>query len=219
MDSTIFIHYPPGARGDFLASALFDSFKPKEYGAVTRPVGYKYKNVHITNDYSFLDTPDTISIRIATGVVSDGVWNGNSIDPALQIVYNWMSKMPGHFDRNPYYMTMELPERYYHCAHFFLIEDKVADTHKYDHRVEFNNLNDLTYLTNLRMSIMGDTFKDDTLELMTDNINNQQHWSQGADAEMLTKVQQLIDSELKNGIYLGPTWDHESVMEKLERTL
>jgi hypothetical protein len=216
MDKTIYIHYPPGARGDFLASILFDSFKPKDHGAVTRPVGHKYKNLHVIEDYSFLNLPNIVSIRIATGVVTNGKWNGNSIDPSLQIVWNWMSKMPGHFDRNPHYMTMELPERYYHCARFFLMEDIKSDVYKYDYRVEYNNLNNIEYLNNLRISIMGTDIREDTQELMVDNLNIQKHWSECYDGKLIGQVQRLIDSELESGVFLGPEWDHTPMLDKLE---
>jgi hypothetical protein len=211
------LHYCPGARGDFLASVIFDSVVENKFGSVKRPYGFPYKNVHVTEDYSFLDNSESTFIRIPTGLVSNGIWTGISSKSALQVAHNWMSKHPMQFSRNPHYMTMDTHEQYYHCVHFFCFDDTVADQYKekYSYRIEFDKINNLYFLNDFRTKLMGSPVSEQTMEAMKTNINNQQPWDKSENAEIIEQVRQLIDQELESGVFLGPTWDHVPVADKL----
>ena len=219
MSKTLVLHYQPGGRGDFLAGSFYDMFVERNDGAVRRPIGIEYKSVHVVNDYTFLDNPDTVKVRISSGIINeDNTWNGTSISPSLQIAHNWFTKHARMFSRNPHYMTMEPCEQYYHCVHFFCMYDMWAQPHrhKYDHWLDFKDINDIDYVNTLRLNIIGTPIPDTTRALMQANINNQPVWQNSERAEMIEQVRQLIDQELEQGIFLGPTWDHVPVEEKLQ---
>lgn len=217
MNETLYLHYQPGARGDFLASVLLDNFTPIQLGRVSRPNGSKYKSRHISDSFAFLDRPDTITMRIVTGPVEDGKWNGTSIAPGIQIVYNWMTKIPGYFENDKHFGPMSLIDRYYHCLHFFLLDDTLADTYKdrYNYRIEFASIDNLEFLESFRIKVMGEGITEKTRGPMLENLAIQKHWQDSADGEVLEQLRILIDSELENGVFLGPTWDHVPVFNKL----
>ena len=215
MNQTVLLHYYPGARGDFLASVIFDAFKDGEAGSVTRPVGYKYKNIHITEDYSFLDAPDTINIRIASGVVLNGKWTGLSSSSVLQICHNWFVKHHRTFGRNPHFITMDTAEQYYHCAHFYLLDDNNADMHTYNYRVKFDDLSNIDYLNQFRRQIMGANISESSMPAILANLEQQPAWQSSKNSSIIEQVRQLIDHELESGVFLSPSWDHVPVADKI----
>ena len=220
MNKTLVLHYQPGGRGDFLASSFYDTFVESNDGAVRRPIGIIYKNVHVVDDYSFLDKPNTLNIRISSGIINeDGKWNGTSISPSLQIAHNWFTKHARMFARNPHYMTMEPCEQYYHCAHFFCMYDIWGQPHrhKYDHWIDFKDVDSVEYVNSLRLKIYGTSIPESTAQLMQQSIDKQPVWQKSEQAEMIEQVRQLIDQELEQGIYLSPEWDRVPVEEKLKQ--
>jgi len=218
MDKVLIIHYQPGGRGDFFAGAMYDTLKESNDGSIKRPTGTPYKNVHVVDDYSFLDTPDTVKVRISSGLFDENnQWNGSSIEPSLQIAHNWFIKHAPLFARNPHYKDMQLCEKYYHCVHFFCFYDMQGQPYrsKYDHWLDFKDINDIEFLNAFRLKVYGTSIPEETRIAMQQNIDRQPVWQKSDRAEMIEQVRKLIDQELEQGIFLGPTWDHIPVEEKL----
>lgn len=216
-NKTLFLHYNPGARGDFLAAMLFDSLVDGVAGSVKRPIGKIYKNIHVTDDYSFVENPDNLCIRIGCGLIEDNKWTGQYSSSALQICHNWFTKHALQFSRNPHYMTMEPCEQYYHCVHWYVVDDQAAWQHrdKYAYWLNFKDISNIEVLNNLRIEIIGTPITDSTLTTTKHNISIQQPWQEAENCEMIEQVRQLIDKELESGVFLSHQWDHVSVQDKL----
>lgn len=218
MANTLVLHYQPGGRGDFIAGSMYDLLMEKADGAVARPKGVIYKSIHVVDDYSFLDNPNTCNVRVLSGCTENGQWNGDSSTHTLQIVHNWFTKHARMFARNPHYMTMDLCEQYYHCAHFFCIYDIQGEQYKdkYQHRIQFKDVNNIEFLNDLRLKILGTEIPESTRELMRANIARQPVWQNSSNAEVIEDVRQLIDLELADGTFLSPAWDQVPVQDKID---
>jgi hypothetical protein len=60
----ILIHFPPGARGDFLAGLLLDCVEERDNFAVQTPKSAYLKIHHTGTNYQFLNKIGCIKIRI-----------------------------------------------------------------------------------------------------------------------------------------------------------
>lgn len=218
MNKILLLHYQPGGRGDFVASSLYDALDKKPDGSVSRPVGIPYRNVHVVDDYSFLDNPNTTNVKILSGCTENGQWNGDSSTHTLQLCHNWFTKHASLFARNPHYKDMELCEKYYHCVHFFCIYDIQGEPYKdkYQYQIQFKDVDSIDFLNDLRLKICGTEIPESTKELMIKNIADQPIWQNSKNAEIIEQVRQLIDTELANGTFLSPMWDRVPVQEKID---
>lgn len=177
------IHFTEGARGDFLASVLLDSWEEREGGtALTPPKILNYYKMH---HYEKTPYPryECIKIRID---------DNDNIDNMMQITHNQFiksvadrSKMDDYLDH--FYLTT----RRYKTLNY---QNKVM-YHDYNYWIDFSCLSDIDFLIGLYYQIRNTDIGQDFLNLISDNMSRQVSWTDNPD---LVKLSKLIDFENRN---------------------
>jgi hypothetical protein len=188
---TFINHFTPGARGDFLASVLMDSWCPIDNGAVHNPCYTKLhylefldqqKHLHkwqVTNFY----TDNNIKIRIE---------HNENINNIMQITYNFCSKCKVDLSA---FNNSVLEHRYTWTKNFILKDRQEKHRQiKYDHTIDFSLVNKLDILRQLYRKIHQRELDNDFAEAIQHNINQQQDWTTDP---LLVKLSSLIEFELK----------------------
>jgi hypothetical protein len=178
----IVMHYPPGARGDFLGGLLLDTIQETNNFAVASPPPGKYTKIHHCEHWDWLDKSDTIKIRIDSNNNSE-----NLIRIAMQhLLKNTRTQLV--------YLEDEIDHVYVYIKDI-LAKDRecVLHKHKYDYWIDFSYLSDLDFLYDLYVQI-NHTMPDDKLfKNAVDNVAKQKT-ELSPDHK---KLAELLDFEIK----------------------
>ena len=178
----IFIHYLPGARGDFLASVLLDSFADRGFGALCPPPDY-IKTHHNFSTNEIIKKTKHICIRID---------DNKSIDNLMQIMFNSFLKNPTPIVNNYF------DHFYARVIDCVIIKKESIDTDNYDYWIDFSRVNDFTFLKTLYYHVHNKKMPNNTARCAIDNIRKQQCWRSTYDLE---KLSWLIDFERKFNLF------------------
>lgn len=187
------IHYPPGARGDFLASILLNSFNEKKFGGVmSNAQPNKYLKLHSFYDetkiksFTDIENFDGIKIRIDPGL------NARSL---IEIRANETIKN----DKIPDFTIKEYDIMYISSLIFINNEYSELQKHKniYDYWIDYNQINNEEFLKELYSKINKKTIDQDLLEKVRQNIKKQRQFNQDNKMNNLIK---LLDFEIKNDL-------------------
>lgn len=151
----LLIFYPPGARGDFLASILLDTIS-QVYNHYMIPTPINYKKVHWAKDLVGVDGWEEIdtSIRIRL----------NDIEDYLTVAHLWQEKIS--FGRIPTEnILVELVKNESTAKHM---------DHMFDHIVDFKSLFDVNSVRDTYKKIMNADLDDTRLQQIEHNISLQQ---------------------------------------------
>lgn len=158
----IAIHYPPGARGDFLAGLLLDCVQERENFAVVQPPPSKYTKIHHVTDFTWLERNHT-KIRIDS--------NLNAVN-LIRIAKQHLLK---NAKTIPVYLDDELDHicRYVHDI-IKLDRDCYLHKDRYDYWIDFSYLTDKNFLLDLYASINKTTPEPVLFDLAILNASRQQ---------------------------------------------
>ena len=181
----IVMHYPPGARGDFLGGLLLDTIQETKNFAVATPPPGKYTKIHHCEHWDWLNKPDTIKIRIDSNNNSE-----NLIRIAMQ-----------HLLKNTRTQLVYLEDEFDHIYVYIkdiLNRDKECflHKHKYNYWIDFSYLSDVDFLYELYMQINHTTPDNKLFKNALDNVTKQK-------TELSTKhkkLAELLDFEIKLGL-------------------
>lgn len=171
------IHFESGARGDFLASVLLDSFTERNNGALKQPNYLKIHNDFYNNETRKLKK--YICIRID---------DNKSINNLMQIVFNQFLKNPvsivnGYLDN--FYTRVK--ECYYSCR-------ELIDPNDYNYWIDFSYINNLEFLKTFYLHIHNREITNSIIYKIEQNIQGQLHWKSVPQLEALSW---LIDFEIR----------------------
>lgn len=173
------IHFDPGARGDFLASILLDSFIARDNSALKSP---NYRKIH---DDFHIEKPylkKCICIRID---------DNKSVDNLMQIVFN-------HFLKNRKKAVNECLDDFYEQikgCHRRQLKSHPGD---YDYWIDFSYLNNVEFLKALYLNIYNREILFPLIDSIEQNIQKQLHWKSNPELE---KLSWLIDFELRCNLF------------------
>ena len=182
-DLSITIHYTPGARGDFLASLLLDSWMPDGLRLNTAWIKKsKYHKVHWINDPA-KDLKYT-KIRIDDNGVIDNI---------MQISYN-------HFNKNTIPNPLDsYVDHFYQFTKDYIATNRQEVAHdNYDYFLDFSILSDIEFLEDFYLRLRSQPIDETFLRLIKENIDNQKLWTENND---LKKLSLLIDFENKFNLF------------------
>ena len=155
----IIMHFPPGARGDFLGGFLLDSISERNNFAIHQPK-FDYKKIHHTDNFDFLKSPTAIKIRIDA--------NFNALN-YLNIAHN-------HINKNGPKILLDNPlDQHYTFIKDIVKQDKDVYNYKqyYDYWIDFSILNDFNFLWDLYVLVNKTTPDEVLLQSALNNINQQ----------------------------------------------
>lgn len=178
----IIMHYPPGARGDFLGGLLLDTIQETKNFAVASPPPGQYAKIHHCDNWVWLDNADAIKIRI------DG---NNNPENLIRIAQQ-------HLLKNTRTQLVYLEDEMDHiCVYIKDIISKdrecVSYKHKYDYWIDFNFLFDLNFLYDLYTQINHTTPDDKLFQNAINNVSKQKIEL----STEYTKLAELLDFEIK----------------------
>jgi hypothetical protein len=188
----ITMHFPPGARGDFLGGFLLGSISERNnFAAVQAPWSRGYKKIHHTDNFDFLKDPNTIKIRI------DANFNAANY---LNIAHN-------HINKNGPEILLDDPiDQHYTFIKDIVNRDKDVYNHKqyYDYWIDFSILNNFDFLCDLYVLVNKTAPDEFLLESALSNINQQSVISNDCE-----KLIDLLDFELQfNLLNYYRSFDH-----------
>jgi hypothetical protein len=174
----IIMHFPPGARGDFLGGFLLDTISERDNFAVRTPVR-NYTKIHFPESFDFLDNQDAVKIRIDP--------NGDAVN-YVQIAQNHINKnKPGVVLDDP------MDQHYMFIKDLIKRDQKVYDhKHRYDYWIDFSIVNDFDFLWDLYGLVNKTTPDEQLLTRALDNIKQQTELSDNA-----KKLSVLLDFEIR----------------------
>lgn len=169
------IHDEPGARGDFLASVLTDTFEERSNGAVQSPdylkIHHNFNEVTIPNEYTVFKIDDN-----------------KSIDNIMQITANG-------FFKNPVTMLDDTIDHYYtRIKDIHYSRKEIIDPVRYDYWIDFASVNDINFLKDIYYHCHGRTISNNQLTRIEENISKQINWQTILGLQQLSW---LIDFEIK----------------------
>lgn len=173
----IFMHFPPGARGDFLGGFLLDCISERDSFAINQPTE-NYTKIHHTDNFSFLRSPG-IKIRIDSNLNSTNLIN---------IAVN-------HINKNIVEHPLDDPlDQHYMFIKDIINRDWAVYAHKdsYDYWIDFSKVNDYNLLWDLYVLINKTTPDERLLTLALNNIKKQTVLS-----DNYKKLANLLDFEIK----------------------
>jgi hypothetical protein len=180
-----FIHYAPGARGDFLASILLDSWNLREFGAVRTPNYYKmhYSVSPWVTEQMF---QSSCKIRID---------DNNDINNIMQITFN-------HFLKNQPAVqgVMDDPLDHFYCTTKYMIQQTRLDLpilSEYDYWIDFSYLSDIQFISDFYYLVNRKPIDPDLIKSIEKNINEQVPWTSDP---KLCSIALLIDFENRLGL-------------------
>lgn len=174
------IHFPPGARGDFLAGVLLDQIIERDNYAVRQPSNYK--KIHFVEDYSFLSDSNNITIRIDP--------NNNALN-LVEIAYNNITKnkITDPLD--------DIWDKIYLYIVDIINRDKLVINYKtnYDYWIDYSLLNNLQFVEDLYILINKTTPDKVLLQSAIENITKQPSLP-----DDYKKLSNLIEFEIKTNL-------------------
>lgn len=171
------IHFESGARGDFLASVLLDSFNERDNGALNQPHYLKiHKNFYKEEKCKL---KKYICIRID---------DNKSINSLMQIVFNQFLKNPtaivnGYLDN--FYTRVK--DDYYSRR-------EILDPNDYNYWIDFSYINNIEFLKTFYLHIHNREITSSAIDKIEQNIQKQLYWKSVPELETLSW---LIDFELR----------------------
>jgi hypothetical protein len=134
----ILIHFPPGARGDFLAGLLLDCVEERDNFAVQTPKSAYLKIHHTGTNYQFLNKIGCIKIRI------DSNYDATNL---IRIARNHLSKNKKAIE---VFLDDEIDYIYQYIKDILKLDAEcVLHKDKYDYWIDFNYLTDQNFLYQL----------------------------------------------------------------------
>jgi hypothetical protein len=177
----IVIHFPPGARGDFLAGFLLDRIVERDNFAVYSPPKTLYTKIHFTDNFDFLKKSDAIKIRI----------------DANHSAKNYMRIAENHFNKNNSELEIKLNDKI--DQHYLFIKDIINrdyETHNYkkyyDYWIDFSMVGNFNFLWDLYKIINKTTPDEFLLKSALSNIEQQTTMP-----DNFNKLSELLDFEIK----------------------
>jgi hypothetical protein len=155
----IIMHFPPGARGDFLGGFLLDNIVERDNFAVSSP-SHGYKKIHHTDDFGFLKDTTAIKIRIDANFTAANY---------LNIAHN-------HINKNGPEILLDDPlDQHYTFIKDVVKRDKDVYNYKqyYDYWIDFSVLNNFDFLWDLYVLVNKTTPDEILLKSALNNINQQ----------------------------------------------
>lgn len=175
------IHFEPGARGDFLASVLLDSFNERENGALKQP---HYLKIH----YNF-DKEEICKLKKYICVRID---DNKSIDNLMQIVFNQFLKNPTSI------INGYLDNFYTRVKDCYYSRREILDPNDYNFWIDFSYINNIEFLKTFYLHIHNREITSSALDRIEQNIQLQLHWKSVPELEILSW---LIDFEYKLNLF------------------
>lgn len=181
----LLIHFQPGARGDFLASVLLDSFYERNRFALRQPSLYrKIHHIELLGEHTWNDIEQFNGIKVRIDA------NSNPVSLVEIAVNNLIKNAPEHkiLDYFSIYMII---------VNFLNNEmnNVVERKNLYTHWIDFQSLKDINFLKELYFTFNHKEIQPDLLEKIINNINNQLDISKDIKLMNLAK---LLEFELKN---------------------
>lgn len=161
----LLIHFQPGARGDFLASILLDSWIEEKNGKLYQPF---YQKIHHINHHGHMNSWDTIKnfkgikIRIDPGIKAESL---------LLIELNHLIK-----NNEISNFTDVNIDTAYRAACYYVRKERseiLLNKNLFDYWVNFDNLYNLEYLKNLYYEINNKHLTEDKVKILEKNIDIQ----------------------------------------------
>lgn len=171
------IHFAPGARGDFLASVLTDSWESRgDNGALRQPA--QYNKIHFLSATEI--PPNSVTIRID---------DNNNIDNIMQIAY-------GHFTKNPVDFKTTFVDQFYLFVVDMLLRNSSDNIHQihYDYWIDFSALSDIEFIKMFYFEIRAKPIDEVFASIIDANIKQQKCWKENPE---LLKLGELINFENK----------------------
>jgi len=174
----IMMHFPPGARGDFLGGFLLDNISERDNFAVHSPK-FNYTKIHFPNSFDFLNSNESIKIRIDA--------NFNAVN-YIQIAHNHIVK------NGPEVRLDDSLDQHYMFIKDLIKRDKIVYNYKakYDYWIDFSALNDFDFLWDLYLLVNKTTPDSRLLDQALKNITQQIPIENNT-----KKLSKLLDFEIK----------------------
>jgi hypothetical protein len=174
-NNKICIHFLGGARGDFLASVLLDTFAERLNGAVYQPdylkIHHDFNEVTIPNEYTVIRIDDN-----------------KSIDNIMQITANGFLKDPvTMLDDTIDHFYTRIKDTHYNRR-------EIIDLDKYDYWIDFASVNDIDFLKDLYYQFHSQPISNSQLTCIEENISKQIKWQTVSGLQQLSW---LIEFEIK----------------------
>jgi len=195
----IIMHFPPGARGDFLGGMLLDCIVERDNFAIRHPPTSSYKKIHHTEDFTFLDDKSSIKIRIDA--------NFNSVN-LINIAINHILKNKPEIELND-----QLDQHYMYIKDI-INRDQLVYTHKdrYDYWIDFSAINDYNFLYDFYKILNKTTPDEKLMSSAIKNINKQLSVPTN-----YKKLSNLLDFEIKmNLLNLYRSFDYSEFINSSE---
>jgi len=188
----IIVHFPPGARGDFLSGFLLDCISERDNFAVHAPEK-DYVKIHHVSGFDFLNQTDAIKIRI------DPNFNAN----------NYVEIAVNHIIKNKARVVLDDPmDQHYMYIKDIISKDQLVHQHRnrYDYWLDFSAINNYNFLYDLYTTINNTTPDERLLLCAIENINKQVQLPSN-----YKKLAKLLDFEIKmNVLNLYRSFDYSS---------
>lgn len=188
----ILIHFAPGARGDFLAGFLLNSFSIRKNAAIIGPnFPANYKKIHHVGLHN--ETHTIQDIKNWDGIII-------RIDPG-QDAYNLVNIEVNHLKKNTDIVNDEFyyEKIYSAIKNFILIEKSKIEKNQdiYNHWIPFSSLFDIDYLIDLYIRINKTAPTSELIANVKDNIDQQLDIKQNKKLMQLVK---LLEFEISNNL-------------------
>ena len=183
----LLIHFQPGARGDFLASILLDSWNETLFGKLSQP---KYKKIHHINHHGYTYTWDQLKNFPGIKIHIDAGKNA----------YNLLLIQLNNFRKNTRKTTFDLVDYdlMYRAACYFVSNEynEILDhKHFFDYWIKFEELYDVNFLKELYYRV---TAKILSTELIVKNLQQQPIMD-----NQLRQLVLLLQFEIDNDLILN----------------
>ena len=174
----IIVHFPPGARGDFLGGFLLDNIIERDNFAVRQPP-HGYKKIHHADNFDFLKDTSAIKIRIDANFTAANY---------LNIAHNHINKT------GPEVLLDDRLDQHYTFVKDIVKRDKDVYNYKeyYDYWIDFSALSNFDFLWDLYVLVNKTTPDETLLKSALNNIGRQTVISKN-----YKKLVDLLDFEFK----------------------
>lgn len=182
----LLIHFQPGARGDFLASVLLDSFVEKETAALYGPVYFKIHHIGIH------DSPNSLDDIIFYNGIKIRIDPCNNPASLIEIEANHFIK-----NHNRKKLTNDDYDVIYTAAARFLLEEQpTIQKELYQFWIDFQDLKDVEFLKDLYIKVNNQSMENSLLEKIVNNLSKQPDITK--DPKLVNLVK-LLGFEIENG--------------------